>query len=37
MRGIDGGGGRKGEGAEMRCGGAGVRRKDKRLGRRGEG
>ena len=25
-----------GEEAEMRCGGAGVRRKDERLGRRGE-
>ena len=30
------GGGRKGEEAEMRCRGAGVRRKDERLGRRGE-
>ena len=29
-------GGRKGEEAEMRCGGARVRRKDERLGRRGE-
>ena len=30
------GGGRKDEEAEMRCGGPGVRRKDERLGRRGE-
>ena len=29
-------GGIKGEEAEMRCGGAGVRRKDEILGRRGE-
>ena len=30
------GGGRKGEEVEMRCGGAGVSRKDERLRRRGE-
>ena len=30
------GGGRKGKEAEMRCGGARVRMKDERLGKRGE-
>ena len=30
------GGGKKVEEAKMRCGGAGVRRKDERLGKRGE-
>ena len=37
VRGIGGGGeGKKGEEAEMRCGGASVRTKDERLGRKGE-
>ena len=36
VRDIGGGGREKGEEAETRCGGAGVRRKDERLGRRGE-
>ena len=35
MRGIGGGGWRKSEEAEIRCGGARVRRKDQRSGRRG--